>query len=449
MAQLDYKTEVKFMQAIHTGRYTVIESMIIDKTLSADHIINVWTELNAWLTSHEAWKLLLLFDTTRLPFEKLKLVFAIHRGPLTFFFLLSDELFNMFKQFVDRYGVDFFLVADPYFYVLHNEVSDTDKILRRLYEAYPQFVDSTTTKNSPFMWCWFNSLHHDYDSAEKRVESFLRICKPDLNTPYVCECATQEQMRKEGILPLQYAIRTLSDQFERMLLKYGDGIDYTSGKCALDEYSYLPIESYWKDCSAILLEKFPISIHKNACAWTQLIMRTLSRNYSRDYAIGQLMSHGLRFTLPDTHTWASDTCMYLLLTALCKNGPDKLNLLVSFGLDVNRRDARGWSLVVFAVLLNEPVLTRYFEAIARPELELATLDSSMKSELEKALSCTVCMELMYNPTLIGACGHVTCSACASKVTQCPECRSQVKLTRLYNFDGVLSVLTRKKGRAEQ
>jgi hypothetical protein len=141
--------------------------------------------------------------------------------------------------------------------------------------------------------------------------------------------------------------------------------------------------------------------------------------------------------------------MYSLLTALCKNGPDKLNLLVSFGLDLNRRDARGWSLVVFAALLNEPALTRYFEANARPELELATLDSSMKSELEKALSCTVCMELMYNPTLIGACGHVTCSMCANKVTQCPECRGQVKLTRLYNFDGVLSVLTRKKGRAEQ
>jgi hypothetical protein len=457
MAPLAYATEVQFRRAIHMDQFNVIKDMIVQKQISVDDIIDAWESLLDCFTDWNEWRLLLLFDETQLPFDKLKPVLDSSIQYLGFFYETYDG-FDLFVKFVYRYGLDFFIHVDPYGRLLFGEPEKLEERLHRVHNVYPHLVDATATNNSPFVRFWFSdrtkriAMSDDDADNLKIATSFIQICKPDLNIPYMREDGERPDTTTDGDLPLHYAIGYLTGDYADVLVINGSGIDYmrknSSGETPLDACVYLPLKTDYHADFEFFIRQYPIHIHENACSWTQLLMRSLVYDGDEfDYGdvIHELKESGLRFTLSDTHSWADDDDMYKMLIDSRDIGFTRLNKLVSFGLDVHRRDSRARSLSEFATLLDIPAVTAYFNRNVRPKLELVTWNPTTQTELETVMSCTVCMELLYKPTLMGACGHVVCSVCAHKVDKCPECRSsKLNRSRIYKFDDVLTVLTRKK-----
>jgi hypothetical protein len=59
-------------------------------------------------------------------------------------------------------------------------------------------------------------------------------------------------------------------------------------------------------------------------------------------------------------------------------------------------------------------------------LSAPTGSSVLPKDVTEELYCSLCLELQVEPVAIIPCGHSFCKACAKQVTQCPNCRNEIK-----------------------
>ncbi len=65
-------------------------------------------------------------------------------------------------------------------------------------------------------------------------------------------------------------------------------------------------------------------------------------------------------------------------------------------------------------------------ALAAPASEAFPASFSLPKALVEELYCPLCLELQVEPVAIDPCGHSFCKVCSTKVTQCPNCRVDIK-----------------------